>query len=57
LGGSPAGNPGTGFLYSAGNFTSIAYPGAFSTVARAINNSGEIVGWWEDSNLNKTAFI
>ena len=39
-----------GFLYSDGNFTTIDYPGATLTAARAINNRGEIVGAYQDAS-------
>jgi probable HAF family extracellular repeat protein len=43
-----------GFLYSAGNFTTIDAPGADpfygDTIARGINNFGQIVGTFDDGN-------
>jgi probable HAF family extracellular repeat protein len=43
-----------GFLLRNGVLTILDYPGAADTVAWGINNSGEIVGWWDvyDSSGN-----
>jgi parallel beta-helix repeat protein len=38
-----------GFLYSRGTFTTIAVPGANLTNARGMNNSDDIVGFYQDS--------
>ncbi len=44
------GFPQGAFLFSGGTFTTIAPPGAFPPiVARAINDSGQIVGYYQDS--------
>jgi uncharacterized membrane protein len=48
--GDPAGNT-HGFLLSAGKFTAIDFPGAFSlTFPTGITANGEIVGTYDDSN-------
>ena len=36
-----------GFLYSAGNFTTIDAPGALDTYPQGINNAGQIVGYFD----------
>jgi len=48
----------SGYELSGGKFTSIAVPfaGALSTFPYGINNSGEIVGGWWDSNKNEHSF-
>jgi len=47
-----------GFLYDGENFTDIKVPGAEdSTGAYSINNSGEIGGWYVDSEGNWRGFI
>lgn len=38
-------------------YSSIDYPGALSTIATGINNSGQIVGSWADSNGNSHGFL
>lgn len=35
----------------------IAYPGAISTLARDINNSGQVVGYYIDAGYNQHAFL
>ena len=37
--------PGSAAVYSAGSVAPFKYPGAASTVAKAINNAGAVVGW------------
>ena len=46
-----------GFLYSNSVFTTIDVPGAESTFPAGINNSGEIVGTWEQSPFNFHIFL
>ncbi len=46
-----------GFLYQAGNFSSIDYPGASDTFACGINDGGEIVGHYLDSSGNSHGFL
>jgi uncharacterized protein (TIGR03437 family) len=36
-----------GFVYSGGSFTTINFPGSTSTNAMGMNNSGQVVGWYE----------
>jgi hypothetical protein len=50
-------SPGAAFLRSAGHFTTFSYQGAFATVAWGINNSGTIVGFWEDASITQYGFI
>ena len=46
------------FLLSGGNYSSIAYPGAYWTQAMGINNSGQIVGAYQDAVYgNQWAFL
>jgi len=40
-----------GFLYSGGNFQTIACPNASFTIAQGINDSGVIVGWCADQGF------
>ncbi len=35
-----------GFLYHAGTYVSLNFPGAFGTSALGINDAGQIVGWY-----------
>jgi len=44
------GNQAQGFLYSGGNFTTIAVPGAADTLALGINDSDQIVGIYSTVN-------
>ena len=37
-----------GFVYSNGQYTNID-PGSGSTFASSINNSGQVVGWYDDN--------
>ena len=46
-----------GFLYNGGAFSSVEFPGATSTRAYGINNSGQIVGTYVDSSGNERAFL
>jgi probable HAF family extracellular repeat protein len=46
-----------GFLYTAGTFTTIDYPGAVSTVCTGVNRNGTIVGWYVDSGGNMHGFL
>src|SRR5215467_12517171 len=39
------------------SFESLNYPGALASVAYDINNSGHIVGVYEDANLNFHGFV
>jgi probable HAF family extracellular repeat protein len=39
------------------SYTAIDYPGAASTIATGINNSGQIVGWYTDENENDHGFV
>jgi probable HAF family extracellular repeat protein len=39
------------------NYAAIDYPGAVSTVAMGINNSGQISGWYTDENGNNHGFV
>jgi hypothetical protein len=51
---SQAGNtPASGFLLRGGNFTFLNYPGAYSTVARSINDSGLIAGYAEINGVRQ----
>ena len=45
------------FLLSQGVFTTLAIPGAKSTIAGGINESGTIVGLYQDSNNNFHGFV
>src|ERR1700676_3749286 len=40
-----------GFLYSGGNFQTIACPNASFTIAQGINDNGVIVGWCADQGF------
>jgi probable HAF family extracellular repeat protein len=46
------GGSGNGFLYSNGNYTTIAPPGSISSVAEAINDTGQIVGVYQVGNVS-----
>ena len=46
-----------GFLLDGGAFTSIDFPGALSTEAHGINDLGQIVGSYSDSNHFTHAFL
>jgi hypothetical protein len=43
-----AANRARGFLWSRGEFHQILYPGSVTSVARGINDAGDIVGTWSD---------
>jgi probable HAF family extracellular repeat protein len=46
-----------GFLYSNGVVTLLNFPGADDTFAWGINNSGEVVGWWQTApDVNNDVF-
>jgi uncharacterized membrane protein len=45
-----------GFLLRQGKYTAIDVPGSTSTAALAINDDGEIVGWYVDKNGNTHGF-
>jgi probable HAF family extracellular repeat protein len=45
-----------GFLLRQGKYTAIDVPGSTSTSALAINDDGEIVGWYVDKNGNTHGF-
>src|SRR5689334_16397319 len=38
-----------GFVDTGGTFRTLDIPGASSTIAAGINNTGQIVGWFDDS--------
>jgi uncharacterized membrane protein len=40
-----------------GTYTQIDYPGAYGTYATAINNAGDVVGWYESVALNYYGFL
>jgi uncharacterized membrane protein len=44
------------FIYNAGVYTTIAFPGATNTVADSINDRGQITGYWENTTA-KYAFV
>ena len=46
-----------GFLDSGGAFTSLLFPSAATTGANGINNTGQIVGDFLDSNFNGHGFV
>jgi probable HAF family extracellular repeat protein len=46
-----------GFLYNAGSFTTLNYPGAVDTNAYGINDSGQIVGEYDDGNAPVHGFL
>ena len=46
-----------GFLLTEGEFTSIDFPGAFLTAASGINNRGDIVGVYVDTNRQGHGFL
>jgi probable HAF family extracellular repeat protein len=46
-----------GFLYQAGIFSSIDYPGAKYTYASGINDNNQIVGIYVDTNLHDHGFL
>ena len=46
-----------GFLLSGGVYTSIEFPGAIGTVSYGINDSGFIVGGYEDANEQAHAYL
>ena len=41
-----------GFTYSQGQYTTINPPGSLGTLDWSINNSGQVVGFYEDSTTN-----
>jgi hypothetical protein len=43
-----------GFLVSGGTFTTIDVPGSLATLVTGINDKGELVGLWFDSNATHT---
>ena len=43
----------SGFLYSGGNFQTIACPNASFTIAQGINDNGVIVGWCDPAGSNQ----
>jgi probable HAF family extracellular repeat protein len=43
----------TSLLYSNGTYTTIAFPGAYATIATGINNNGQVVGYY---NLQPSIF-
>jgi len=45
------------FLYASGSFSSLNYPGAQETFAYGINDSGQVVGWYEDGTGREHAFL
>ena len=45
-----------GFLLRQGKYTAVDVPGSTSTAALAINDDGEIVGWYVDKNGNTHGF-
>ena len=46
-----------GFLYSGGVYTIIDPPGSFGTYAMAINDPGQIVGYYADSSNHFHGFL
>ena len=46
-----------GFVDSGGRFTTIDFPGARQTFAFGVNASGQIVGYYYDSNNNSHGFV
>jgi uncharacterized membrane protein len=46
-----------GFLVTGGKFTSIDFPGAFLTAASSVNNRGDIVGVYVDTNGQAHGFL
>ena len=53
----PPGSGTNGFLYDAVNgWSSFSYPGAAATYLYGINNSGQMVGAWQDSNATVHGF-
>lgn len=46
-----------GFLYSAGAYQTLDYPGAAETFATGINDRGDIVGFYADSNAAEHGFL
>jgi hypothetical protein len=53
VGGFTAGGKQSGFLYSGGNFQTIACPNASFTIAQGINDNGVIVGWCDPAGPNQ----
>lgn len=45
-----------GFVYQNNTVTSVQFPGAFSTWAIGVNDSGVVSGYFQDSNLNYHGF-
>jgi uncharacterized membrane protein len=52
-----AANAEHGFLSSGGTFTAFNLPGATSTAAAGINDTGEIAGYYSDAARNNHGFI
>jgi probable HAF family extracellular repeat protein len=46
-----------GFLYSGGTYSTLAFPGAINTVAWGINDAGQIVGSYSNSNGYAAGFL
>ncbi|MGB7758417.1 MAG: hypothetical protein WBL61_01230, partial [Bryobacteraceae bacterium] len=46
-----------GFLYSAGTYTDIDYPGAGKTCVTGINDAGVIVGWYSEGSVAGWGFL
>jgi probable HAF family extracellular repeat protein len=47
----------TSFVLTGSSMAEIAYPGAFETFGEAINDSGDVVGFYDDADLNEHAFL
>jgi len=45
-----------GFVYQNNTVTTMQFPSAFSTWAIGINDNGEVVGYFQDANLNYHGF-
>ena len=46
-----------GFLWHDGRYAQIDYPGALGTSCSAVNEAGQIVGWYVDASQNTHAFL
>jgi para-nitrobenzyl esterase len=47
----------TSFVLTGSSLTEIAYPGASETFVQGINDSGDVVGFYTDADLNEHAFL
>jgi probable HAF family extracellular repeat protein len=55
--GLPAFLPEHGFLLCNGEFVTVDYPGAAATRLFTINDRGQIVGWFIDTNGDNHGFL